>query len=104
MKKVFTHENRMIVYNLRNLMQAEGIKCMIRNEFAGGGVGDLPAFDTWPELWVDDNSLTRAETLLRDMDERRSRGDWFCRGCGEANDAAFELCWQCGRAPDGGES
>ena len=35
MNKVFTHENRMIVYNMRNLLQGEGIETIVRNEFAG---------------------------------------------------------------------
>ena len=62
MKKVFTHENRMIVYNMRNLLQGEGIETVMKNEFSGGGVGDLPAFDTWPEVWVCDEA--QAELAL----------------------------------------
>lgn len=52
MKKVFTHENRLIVFNLKNLLQEQGIECLVKNEFASGGVGDLSPFETWPELWV----------------------------------------------------
>jgi len=32
MKKVFTHENRMIVYNMRNLLQGEGIETLIMSK------------------------------------------------------------------------
>ena len=42
MKKVFTHENRMIVYNMNNLLQGEGIETVMKNEFSGGGVDVLP--------------------------------------------------------------
>ena len=39
MKKVFTHENRMIVYNMKNLLQGEGIELVMKNEFTGWGIG-----------------------------------------------------------------
>lgn len=84
MKKVFTHENRMILFNMKNLLLAEGIETRVVNEFAGGGVGDLPAFDTWPELWVeDDSSFARAEQVVQEVLTREQDADWFCRGCQE---------------------
>ncbi len=100
MKKVFTHENRMILYNLKNLLQAEGIETVVVNEFAGGGVGDLAAFDTWPELWVeDDRRFARAEAIVQDvMLDQHHQQDWYCRGCQEKNAASFQVCWNCGRA------
>ncbi len=54
MKKGFTHENSMIVFNMKNVLQGEGIETVVVNEFASGGAGDLSAFDTWPELWIED--------------------------------------------------
>ena len=99
MIKVFTHENRMILFNMKNLLEGEGIETVVVNEFAGGGIGDLPAFDTGPELWVrDDDQAARAQSILRDVDNAGDAGRWFCRGCREANDAAFRICWNCGRS------
>ena len=99
MKKVFTHENRMILFNLKNLLQAEGIETVVVNEFAAGGVGDLAAFDTWPELWVEDDSrFAQAQAIVQDVMHNQEQQDWFCRGCQEKNDAAFQVCWKCGRA------
>ena len=101
MKKLFTHENRMIVHNVRNLLAAEGIETRMKNEFAGGAVGDLPAFETWPELWIEDETrLTQAEAILRSIVEDDSAGDWRCGHCGEQNGAAFQLCWNCGENHD----
>ena len=98
MKKLYTNENRMIVFNLKNVLEGEGIATIVVNEFAAGGVGDLSAFDAWPELWLEDetqfeqaNSIV--ENILNGKDD-----DWFCRGCQEKNGAAFRICWQCGRA------
>ncbi len=101
MRKVFTNENRMIVFNMKNLLQAAGIETVVINEFAAGGVGDLSAFDTWPELWLEDESrCAEAEAIMQDVMHNDNRRPWFCRGCQERNDAAFQICWNCGRAFD----
>ena len=98
MKKVFTHENRMIVFNMKNVLQGEGIETVVVNEFAAGGAGDLPTFDTWPELWVEDESrFEQAQAVLRDILDNRDKKAWYCRGCQEKNDAVFQICWNCGR-------
>jgi hypothetical protein len=98
MKKIFTHENPMILFNVRNLLQAEGIETRLVNEFAGGGVGDLPAFDTWPELWIDDESkLEAARAIVAAAIDGAEGSAWFCRNCRERNEAAFRVCWNCGR-------
>ena len=104
MKKVFSHENRMIVYNLRNLLGGAGIETRVRNEFAGGGVGDLAPFETWPELWIEDEArLAEAEAIIERVLRAGDDADWRCDGCNESNPAAFELCWHCGRPADPGE-
>ncbi len=96
MKKVFTCENRMILFNMKNLLEAEGIEIVVVNEFSGGGVGDLPAFDTWPELWVrDEDQETQAQSILRDVASTDEAEPWICRGCREANDANMGICWNC---------
>ncbi|MDH3388846.1 MAG: DUF2007 domain-containing protein [Gammaproteobacteria bacterium] len=101
MKKVFTHENRMIVFNMKNVLQEQGIDTVVVNEFAAGGAGDLPAFDTWPEIWVkDDSKLQRAQAILQAILNSNADRAWVCRQCHERNHAAFELCWNCGRASE----
>lgn len=98
MMKIFSHENRMILFNIRNPLQAEGIETRVANEFAGGGVGDLPAFDTWPELWLEDEGrLAEAREIIAGVFEGGEGSAWFCRGCQERNQAAFRICWKCGR-------
>lgn len=101
MKKIFTHENRMILFNIKNVLQAEGIQTRVVNEFAAGGAGDLPTFDTWPELWLEDDSrYSAAQAILREILDDRERRAWYCRGCRELNGAAFGICWNCGRAAE----
>jgi len=101
MKMIFTHENRMILFNIKNLLQAEGIETRVVNEFAGGAAGDLPTFDTWPQLWLEDESrFPAAQEILRKLRDDRDRQDWVCRNCQELNDASFQVCWKCGRAAE----
>ena len=100
MKKLYTHENRMIIFNLKNVLQEKGIESSVMNEFASGGAGDLATFDTWPELWIaDDDRFDEAESILQKIVFDPADDYWFCRGCQEKNGAAFEICWNCGR-PD----
>ena len=99
MRKVFTHENRLIVFHMRNLLQEQGIASQLRNEFAGGGVGDLSPFETWPELWVGDEDFNQASSIIEMNDSGDSRGGrWVCPKCGEVNDRQFRLCWRCSSA------
>ena len=101
MKKLYTHENRMIIFNLKNVLQDIGINCTVINEFASGGVGDLAAFDTWPELWISDSDrFGEAESVLQKIVFDRNDDYWFCSGCQEKNGGAFELCWKCGRSSE----
>ena len=99
MRKIFSHENRLIVFNLLNLLESRGVSCELRNEFAGSGVGDLSPFETWPELWVDETDVARAEAVLQGLDQS-SQQEWLCADCGAENAGNFNLCWQCGRMKD----
>jgi len=99
MKKLFTHENRLIVFNLKNVLLGEGIETVVVNEFAGGGAGDLPTFDTWPELWLKNAAqFDQADAILQEILTADSNKYWYCKGCQEKNDESFRLCWSCGRS------
>lgn len=96
MKKVFSHENRLIVFNLKNVLQEHGIASVVENEFASGGVGDLSPFETWPELWVlNDSDEERAMKVIDSLNQT-TRQDWICPVCGEKNPGSFQICWKCG--------
>jgi hypothetical protein len=99
MKKIYTHENRMMVWSVKNALEREGFQCEVRNEYAGGGVGDLSPFETWPEVWlVDDWQYEKAQQLIQEQFAPKERQlDWRCAACGEVNGDAFEVCWNCGR-------
>lgn len=82
---------------MKNLFEEQGIDCIIKNEFAGGAVGDLAAFETWPELWItQEHQLDNAEKILQQVLQQTGDGqDWTCKSCGENNEKQFKVCWKC---------
>lgn len=77
-------------------LQAQGIACLIRNQFISGAAGDLPIQDTQPELWLmDKDDLIIANKVLDELSAQCEDGEWVCGSCNEPQEAAFNLCWQC---------
>ena len=99
LKRVYSHHDRFMVWQVKQLLEDRGIPCFIKNEFAIGGVGELSPFDTQPEVWLSDEEwLPRAEKLIKQMEAERQPNTlgWQCPQCQEENEASFEICWQCG--------
>jgi hypothetical protein len=98
-KKVYTHENRFLVWNARNILDAAGIENQIRNEYASSGAGELSPIDSWPELWVnDEEEYERAVALIEKAFSEGEGVSWRCEYCGESNGPSFEICWNCQQA------
>lgn len=100
MKKVTSCDSLVTINHFRNLLQAEGIPAVIRNEFLGGIVGEMPYQEVWPELWVRNDldydravQLIDSETLLAESPAE----SWRCPHCSEENEGQFAACWRCGR-------
>ncbi|WP_297529388.1 putative signal transducing protein [Thiohalobacter sp.] len=87
----------------RDLLDAAGIPYLVRNEFLSGALGELPAQEIWPQIWVAEADIDRARTALQPLKSAPARdkgSPWTCPRCGEENDASFEICWQCGQPRD----
>ena len=97
MEKVFTHENSLIVFNIKNVLEDHGIECLIKNEFSSGGAGVLSPLETWPEIWVDNKEQAdSAEKIINDtMTDLSSGAEWICSLCKENNASQFNICWNC---------
>ncbi len=97
MIRVFSHDNIVLVYNVKNLLELEGIDCVIRNDLIHSAAGELPPTEVWPEVWItSEHHQEKAATLV----DRAIHGDtqgvsWSCPQCSEVNAPAFETCWQC---------
>lgn len=95
MKLVYTHPNRFLVLNAKNLLEIEHMTAVLRNEYSSGAAGELPPIDNWLELWItQDMHFDRAVQLLSSFHTTPTK-DWLCRECDEQNGVAFEYCWQC---------
>ena len=86
-----------------NVLAAAGIACELHNRYLNGALGDIPADQCAPELWLVDD---RDEAVARRLIDAASQGPaagapgWQCRQCGERLEAQFTVCWQCGTARD----
>lgn len=82
---------------VRGLLEAAGIEARVFNEYAPGGLGDLPAAAAYPEVWIEaERDLPRARGIVEQYERRQpAAGTRPCGHCGEDNPAGFELCWQC---------
>lgn len=95
MKLLYTNENRFLVSNVKNIIKNAGINFGLKNEYIGGGAGDLSPFDTWLELWIEDEDYERALELIEPILNKQISADWICSKCKEKNAAAFDYCWNC---------
>jgi Putative prokaryotic signal transducing protein len=100
MKKLTTAESLVMIRHYRNLLESEGIACKVRNEHLGTIAGEVPFFETWPELWVvRDLDFDRAKQLIDGATSDESPcAPWTCPDCGEENEGQFAACWNCGSA------
>ena len=86
--------------HIRDILEEEGINCMIKNLNLAGAMGEIPPIECWPEVWIlQDEDYDRAnsivENLIKDSDKYQS--SWICQ-CGEKIEGQFTDCWNCGTA------
>ena len=90
MKLVYIHPSIIAVFQAKSVVEFAGIKCVIRNEFAAGAIGELAPIDAWPEVWViNDKDFERASSLIEESQKATQKADWSCTGCVNPNPAAF---------------
>ena len=96
MKRVFSTFNLQAAHHTRNLLEAEGIRAVVRNEILSSAMGELPPAECQVEVWVlREADAERAAEILRNP---RGRGEapWRCASCGESSEGQFTQCWRCG--------
>jgi Putative prokaryotic signal transducing protein len=93
-KRVFSSYNLAAVHHARNVLDAAGIRALVKNQYLSSAMGDLPPAECQPELWVlHDADAARAEELL--FTGEAPGEPWKCH-CGEMLGGQFTQCWQCG--------
>ncbi len=101
MRKVYASDNHAIVGFVRQVLDDDAIPCIVRNDFLGGGAGDLPVNETWPEIWVIENrDFERALALVDAVlaTDQAGKPAWRCTSCDELMEGQFTDCWRCGAA------
>jgi len=97
MKRIYSNPVFPIVENLQNVLQLNGIRSTIKNQYLSVGIGGI---DCCPELWVAEQDVERAldiiETANQDLSE--PQGTWVCIECNEEVEGQFTECWNCGKA------
>jgi putative signal transducing protein len=94
LKRVFSSWNLTVVHHYRNLLEAEGIGAVVKNQYLSSAMGDLPPAECQAELWVlNDTDAARAERFL--LAGAPGAPDWQCP-CGERLGGQFTQCWRCG--------
>ena len=98
MKKLTTADSIVTINHYKNILEAEGIRCEIRNQHLGSIVGEMPFPEVWPQLWVkNDLDYDRAKELLAEDAAAEHAGEpWRCPKCREENEGQFAACWNCG--------
>ena len=64
MKRIFSSENAIDVWQIKNLMEVAGIKAQVKNADMYSAYGEVPFVESWPEVWVE-----------RPVDYERAPGD-----------------------------
>jgi hypothetical protein len=90
MMKLMRAPNLLIGQHWINVLATAGIACELHNRYLNGALGEIPADQCAPELWLVDE---RDEMMARKLIEVAAHGP-----SGETLEAQFTVCWQCGTA------
>ena len=99
MKKVYSSDDRILIYHLKNTLDLASIDCFIKNDLIYALAGEVPVNEVLPELWVtDDSQLNEVEALIKSalVSDTNNQLPWTCQDCGEQHEASFTACWKCG--------
>lgn len=101
MIKVFENFDFSRVGQMQSVLESNGIRTFIRNQYGSSVMGEVPFIEVVPQLFVlEDRDAPRARELLHDLEEPapQARDDWTCAKCGAGVEGNFGSCWQCGAA------
>ncbi len=98
MPALYSSLNLHEIYHLKNLIEAEGIRCQIKNELLSRLAGEIPFIECAPQLWLlDERDRERATRIVSDFGRVAAAGPaWQCPNCGETLEGQFSHCWHCG--------
>ena len=95
--KLLTRADNLLIATLwQRMLEGAGIACEIRNRYIGAAVGELPADQVAPQIWIrDDRDDDRARALLDELRRPSPLPSWQCVVCDEIVEGQFFQCWNC---------
>lgn len=76
MKCVFSAPTITEVYLIKSVLENEEIATIVKNEHMAGLAGELPFFESWPQLWVmEDDLADTALAVIEDFQKEDSSQD-----------------------------
>ncbi|HEX2770022.1 MAG TPA: DUF2007 domain-containing protein [Geobacteraceae bacterium] len=96
MKTVYSAANISLVGVFQSILEGNGIRSWIRNEYLSAGIGELPPIDCWPQLCVDDDDYPEAKRIMEEAFSVKEMTAWICDSCAEEIEGQFTECWKCG--------
>jgi hypothetical protein len=95
LKRVYSSYNLAAAHHAKNVLEAAGIRAVVKNEFLSSAMGDLPPAECQAEVWV--LREEDYEPAVKAIMARPASGPpWACAACGESCEAQFTQCWRCG--------
>ncbi len=98
-KQAFQAGSLSEAYLMRDLLEGHGVEVELRGEDTANMAFQLPSASIWPSLWVSEESLDRAHSILAEYETDVSKIEvappWRCSKCGEESEALFSSCWSC---------
>jgi hypothetical protein len=96
MKKLYSSQNRVLLYLIKARLEEKKINCFFKNE-SPPLAGEIPPMIAWPEIWVmKDSDFEEAEKCLAAELAQQPASAWVCPQCHEKLEGQFEICWKCG--------
>jgi hypothetical protein len=97
LKRVFSSFSLAAAHHAKNLLEAEGIRSVVRNEMLSSAMGELPPAECQVEVWVlREGDSERADLVLKGSFSSKHEPPWSCPSCQERCDGQFTQCWRCG--------
>jgi hypothetical protein len=101
MIKVFEDFDLATVGRYQSLLEAEGIRTYLKNQYTSSVLGEIPFLEGIPQLWIlEERDLAQANSLIRKLAQAGevTGPDWACPNCQAEVDAVFDRCWNCEQA------
>jgi rubrerythrin len=97
MRLIYQHENRGLVYSVKNILTMNDIDCHIKNDFGNTMGAEFGIANTLLELWlIHDEDYEQALKIIEQQTaDSQNFKPWLCKNCGEENAGQFAVCWNC---------